>query len=854
MEKDYVSRTTRLSILQPVKSPCSQFCVARALPHSNFVFECSRPDSPVHQTAVAHAARSNSHPSVSAEFNALLDPTPTSIYPSYLNRQTRGPTSSFESGAMAVPRAHHFSSQHQHQYQHQHQHQHHHHHTLPPHRKKRGNHSNQPGPLRQLQDQEDDLAGTMGGGSSRDASEVSPCLHCENHSPAHFLIPPSTVCVTSHASLQEDNDAFSEHSDSASIQNVRMIASPSSSSVREPIHALPTTARDRALVDSRPAAAGSSAQPRQSLGATCAALNGFLSSNASPLRKLTVASTQSIAGQSSSYSLPFAHAPHTSFGRSSGDQGSGRDSTVAATLAQASAAMSSSSSADLSRYGGDDEDATSGFTNSGSVRSGSHRFDSIDSSSTDGVRGGSSVQVGALGAELAALAPTSREAPPSRDLNLSSLPKRQQSTSSIHTNSTSMGLAIPTPHGGDITADFVTGGYDADNVSSSSCNSGRVRGRESSDAGNRSVKLDSDYLNVSSEAKSGLAPGAAALAPLSGGKPSASHLSVLAGLTNARSAGHKASSADADADLSDGGTASPYDGDVEFAARIPVFQSVAQQHSAAVALGEPVVPLLTSQSQRLAIRNDARDVPCRAYATAQAEAASASEGSRPHLLPSPPTRRQDFASAVIAPNPGSQFAKPSAGQPELSLDEIYSGLSSLNQPQVLAQLRSKASTSRVKLYVEADFDILQLSRCASLLRTAKLCLAGAGTGSNPVTRSTEPSSAIDVVAGIPTSAEDSEDAASAGVIPSAAGQLPIAERASLARSCRWVDEVVEGVPRLAFKYTGDDYDDDRRHHDRMHSVLADVGAQYCARFVCIGTDPCTLGLQAPWEIRLPCSI
>ncbi|CAO1615829.1 unnamed protein product [Parajaminaea phylloscopi] len=713
---------------------------------------------------------------------------------------------------MALPRTHRDPATH---HYHHHHHHHHHHHNPPPHRKKRGNLFSQPGPLRQLQDEEDDLAGAMGGGSSRDASE-------------------------------EDNDAFSEQSDSASTKNARLAVSPTQA--QPSIHALPTTARDRALAGSRPCAATSSSQQqRRPPIATGSSASNAVPESQSPLRRATaVGSSQPVSSGVASGSHPPA-----SLRRPSQTGGPERDPAVAATLTQASIALSSSSSVDLSRYGADDEDTAA--SQDGEAQLELQALDEDLLSSTDALvrRDGASTARPLTTPLPSEAAPSVRAA--AGPLNLSSLPTWQYS--SAQNSSTPTPLAMPSPRGAHGPASASSAGSHAPQSINSS--SGDSLGDEVvSDAASAF-----EDLGIDSEADAD----SASSAPLD----SAERPHVSASSTG-RSNGAEGNNGEQETeeDASDGGTASPYDGDVEFAApRTPLSQGGVQLNAVLASAGASSSDTIASaatgagtagtaaESTSQMQRNDVRDVPCRAYGAAHTDR----DGASAEAQASP--SREKVAHTTTARAKGRPLSGGlSIGSTELSAEEIHAHLLKLNEPEVLAQFQSEASTSKVKLYVEADFDIAFLSRCTSLLRTAKLCLVATGNAAASETVK-ETLRSLDVVAGIP--AEYAGDQAAS----SASGRLPMQERASLARSCRWVDEVVEGVPRLAAaedrggSSIGGGGEDSQA---RMRSVLADVGAQYFARFVKTAPSAVTAtagrpGIaevpshrQAPWEIRLPC--
>lgn len=497
----------------------------------------------------------------------------------------------------------------------------------------------------------------------------------------------------------------------------------------------------------------------------------------------------------------------------------GRDPSVVATLSQAAAALSSSSSVDLSRYGADDEGATSvdDEEKSASLRN----LKGTDSTPPSVDTTSASVEGVASGIDSTSLGER-RDSTVGASLNLSSLPTWQYQ-SSTQTNASSTPIGVPTPR---LEEGSGRAPEHHGSLSSSSSSTGLHAG---GGLGHRMTRSGSDYIDFGSEADSEITPShitSLDSTNVSSATPS-SNARVLPSISTGASGMAGQEDVD-DNEVSDDGTASPYDGDVEFAARTSGPSSTAPAGaplgtSSSTTLVPGMSPLLPSSNQR----SEARDVPCRSYHgvytvqnTPETELRRASPGQHPGSM----------ASAIPSDSKSSNDDSTASTTQELSTDEIYSKMVALNDAQVLATFQSHASSSRVKLYVETDFDISRLSACTSYLRTAKLCLASAEAKSINAAPNTS-ANGVDIVAGIPA-----EDDATTAV------KLSLKERASLARNCRWVDEVIEGVPRIALG----PFDARSQKPD----ILDHVGARYLARSV--SSDDLERPEHQPaWVIRVP---
>lgn len=604
---------------------------------------------------------------------------------------------------------------------------------------------------------------------------------------------------------QEDNDAFSEHSDSASSAP-RLLSEALSSPTQFP-RGIPTTARDRALVDSKAhrhnySNAFAGVLPPAGQKGRVSNTDYTPTSASSGLRTSQSAITSASGPTASSSGTGL---PHQSARKSFSTTGR-VDPSVTATLSQAAAALSSSSSNDLSRYAADDEDKSSESSKTG-------RAGSIDSNSTDD-------QIRPLAVKRAAGGP----------LSLHSLPE-PAAVLSIADAST------PRP----------PSTFNSGTSASSLFPSASLQRQDSTSSG-----LDGD-----SEPQS-----------------IASSISLREGY---RAPLNIRDGAGDEGDASDGGTASPYDGDVEFAARTPVSQQIVnnqigqqQQQSSPsrssgptasfdnspasllAGLSPPTDLLRISNSGTSEVGQSVKDVPCRVYTATGGPSVTtgAPVGGGP-------------ASAAALPNaasPTSALTSQSAQHP--SAAEIHSHLISLNPPHLVARLFAHAAGAEsssnasslsssspptlasvsgsapthastraptARIFVQTIFDVPTLARCTSLLRTAKMCL-GPGLANQ-----------VRIVAGVvadvppPPPSSDGSSAQGLGL------GLGLEQRAGLARSCRWVDEVVEGVPYFPELDSNATLTDKpvlassstspMQARGDLGKLLKDVGAVWTARFV-----------------------
>ena len=435
---------------------------------------------------------------------------------------------------------------------------------------------------------------------------------------------------------------------------------------------------------------------------------------------------------------------------------------VAATLAKASAALSSSSSTDLSTYGGDDE-ATVDDDEADDGRSTSHEASSSIAAATK--PSGSSATTSGINRGVSGLRLGSLPPPPARPGNSSA------STTPI---------AIPVPGARGAIGPTWMSRQDSDYLGDADDDDedgGGVAGVGGfgSEADDEAVKAPR-AVQPAATGTSAAPPGAA------GG---ASRVKVTG----------KDDATDDD-DVSDGGTASPYDGDVEFAARTPVSQQIASSHGGASGSGAhavaAAVPVASpsEQLQPIAPRREVCDAPMRSYQRAPASNTTATvEGSAT-------PRTGDAAGLGLSPTLGStggtSLSAQNGGEPSSS--SLRASILALNeQSGVLARLRSQAGSAGpahvVRIYVGApDVDLFAridgLAQCTAMLRVAKVGVAAAAAAA-----AEEASIDVHVIAGIAVNDEAGSDE---GLL-----RLPAAQRAALARGCRWVDEVIEGVPRAA---------------------------------------------------------
>lgn len=570
------------------------------------------------------------------------------------------------------------------------------------------------------------------------------------------------------SSTQEDNDVTSEHSDSASSLRHSAhhpLASPTLSTEGSsgilPTTALPTTARDRALVDSKahhhnysPAYAGMM-RPRKVSGGAAERERERLQAERERERERekTPGSTspllRAVAGPSSSSASTGAGPSNPSVRRptitsSSGASGGAYDPQVTKVLSQASAALSSST--DLTPYAADDEDVSSStdplsITPSDSISPPVTARDQT-SSTRSGAPGGAA------------------------GLHLSTLPAAPLTEAALaHPGSSNITpVAMPmtrSPFAG------VAAQARASTASSSAGSAAVQHGREDSDSLSQSgAASEADSVDVDAAHRQPVA---------SGSKPRQGAASEDGG---------------EDGDVSDGGTASPYDGDVEFAARTPVSQQVAHLNNLGLdrdsTTPSPAGRTPTSPRSGDDGTSSVRDVPTRKYSQSE-----------------------------DAPTPTAAHGAEEERTGEATPAEIHAALLRLNSPAKLARFLAsgkKASSSgepasKVKLYLQTRFDVATMTGCTAHLRAAKLCLGG-----------TEQPQQVRVVAGVVAASEQET--------------LQLAQRAGLARGCRWVDEVIEGVPMLSgLSPIARGREEERV---RVQAFLKEIGVEWAARFVAVG--------------------
>lgn len=542
--------------------------------------------------------------------------------------------------------------------------------------------------------------------------------------------------------------------------------------------------------------------------------------------------------------------------------------------------LASSSSTDLAHYGADDEGKGEPVAGpGGGVRH--SRIDSIGSSSTTG---DTEEDAGNRANSTSSPAPMSlshkrRSRGPAapNSLNLGSLPVPAVAAGSSNTaagalgtqsaaTSTPVAVPTPTPRQG----------------------SGRAPAGDATYAkrGSRS-QLRDDYLafQYGSGADSDVQARSSDASSESSVRGSGPAVPTAAGTAFTRTANHTDSEGQRSGSDTDQGTASPYDGDVEFAARTPVSMQIAnhttQANAAAVHAAQQPIPggdfskqasykapdasqlshalaaasvsshgasadiessvesssppvmrgsggvggghrstlsahtsplltqMMTSKS------NAVRDVPSRVYASG-----STLTGGRRAVV------GQHVEANTSAPRsaaPTTPAYGPSPRHTEPDSDAISNLVQGLNSPAKLASLLkggTSSSTSPLKVYVQTSFDVPSLEACSSRLRTAKLFQGR---------RESTPD--VVVIAGVVTSA--SGEAANT----SSSHTLPLQQRAALARNCRWVDEVVEGVPYLAaLEQSTGALTMDSAEQLQIQRLLKDVGADCAARFCLRNTE------------------
>lgn len=322
--------------------------------------------------------------------------------------------------------------------------------------------------------------------------------------------------------------------------------------------------------------------------------------------------------------------------------------------------------------------------------------------------------------------------------------------------------------------------------------------------------------------------------------------SVQTGSVSAKSTEDDA--ATTDDDVSDEGTASPYDGDVEFSARTPVSQQISAAHmggnggflaqaaSVAAAHATAATPPATQagSSRPSTARRQVEDAPVRTFQKMEVGAThqTIAEGA------ATPRSAEDGASF----NPAKAVARASdapmaqAGNEATSAEALRTRIVTLNKSSaVISRLRQSRPTATIRVYVGAPandlfsrIDLLTLN--TAMLRVAKLGVAAtAGDGVE-----------VQVVAGITSD----DDASEGGGLA-----LPAVQRAALARGCRWVDEVMEGVPRAAGEGGANEAAMRQRLIDQIAAGAGRQSIVLLAHFV--DADPVTSDAEPEWQIRLP---
>lgn len=453
--------------------------------------------------------------------------------------------------------------------------------------------------------------------------------------------------------------------------------------------------------------------------------------------------------------------------------------TVGQPPSPAAAALSSPSSNDLSNYAGDDE--------------------------------------GTISADLAGdrlSSPTSTIGLPNRrlaHLQLEALPPPVAHPADVSSSSIPTPLAgispLPTPRvtpldarSSSLTSSMTSGSASSSSSSSVGAFNGYTDGRVSG------VRRQSSEYLAGSEAES-----RDVTARINPRKPG-----LEAGDTKEGSAHGILSAAQEGSDeVSDGATASPYDGDVEFAARTPISQQVTHLSSAQVvanAASSPPMPAPATladkaggdiQTAKVRDReNPVSDVPCRNYlATGKARSSSRS---------SMELSQEDIRAQITALN-SSEVA---AAAIVRSKEGDTSSRSGPNQPRDPSRV--------VRIYVQASFeDLAGFTASTAQWRVAKLSGGSNSTDalSNSVTNTGKPAldapgTGVHVIVGVTRAVSAAQSATS----------LSPADRAMLARNCRWVDEVVEDVPPLDRVPDDDD-------GSATNQLLQEIGADFLAQFV-----------------------
>jgi hypothetical protein len=164
---------------------------------------------------------------------------------------------------------------------------------------------------------------------------------------------------------------------------------------------------------------------------------------------------------------------------------------------------------------------------------------------------------------------------------------------------------------------------------------------------------------------------------------------------------------------------------------------------------------------------------------------------------------------------------------ELSAAEVHARLVKVNSTATMARLAeavtgntdSNGHREPLRLYLQTSFDVPTLSHCSSLLRTAKLCLGDGTSGSS----NNKDTPQIRIIAGVVASTTNGDRGQSE--------TLPLEQRAGLAKNCRWVDEVIEGVPSFSSLGAETDTEDPSQSSASLRDFLRQVGADWAARMV-----------------------
>ena len=251
----------------------------------------------------------------------------------------------------------------------------------------------------------------------------------------------------------------------------------------------------------------------------------------------------------------------------------------------------------------------------------------------------------------------------------------------------------------------------------------------------------------------------------------------------------------------------------------------------------------------------ARDVPCRKYApvvhaaTAQdiaqasrsLQISSQTEIDRAEGTPTP------TSFGLASKKPGGASARSSLGPAvEPSPSDVREAVIALNDPIALSRLLSAAPASGplppLKMYVQAIFDVHDLCSTTGLLRTAKLAFGGCSRAQDDgitsgLTSTTTTTREVIVIAGLSSS---SSSASSSQPV------LALEQRAALARSCRWVDEVIEDVPFFPSLAS-----DAAVGEESLIAFLREIDADVAGRLSVRGGNGVEKGTGRDWIVELP---